>query len=60
MNAPVSTEDVAMRRLRLHRALYEWKDYGGPIEDVLEAIGDYCVAVIKERAADDVGGKHGG
>jgi len=38
--------DQHARRIKLHRALYEWKDYGGPIEDVLEAIGDYVIGVL--------------
>ncbi len=47
---PSATEQHA-RRIKLHRALYEWKDYGGPIEDVLEAIGDYVIGVLDEQRA---------
>jgi len=60
MNAPLSTDQHA-RRIKLYRALYEWKDYGGPMEDVLDAIGEYVIGVLNDqlaRPAGDVPVKH--
>jgi len=54
MNAPLSTDQHA-RRIKLYRALYEWKDYGGPMEDVLDAIGEYVIGVLNDQLARPAG-----
>lgn len=47
MTASLPTDEQGARRDALHKALYEWKDFGGSIEDVLNAIGDYVVGTME-------------